>query len=82
MIRSDRSWTFMPTLRNRCKVLSEIWGFTVFVRHYSDGYCELVKQRTPSRTRDNLTGPMKIEHVRAIVEWEIARAEGQMRAAV
>lgn len=82
MIRSQLSWSYMPALRNQCKVLSEIWGFTVFPRHTTNGYCELVKQRTPSRTRDNLTGSMTIECARAIVEWEIAKAEGRLRAAV
>lgn len=81
MIRADTSWSYMPALRNRCKILSEIWGFTVFARYTSDGHCELVKQRTPSRIRDNLTGSMKIEQIRVIVEWEIAKAEGTLRVA-
>jgi hypothetical protein len=81
-LRSSGTWKDdMPGLRARCKILSEDWGFTVFPVHISAGYCTLVAQQKGTRTRDALTGAMKIEWARAIVEWEIAKAEGILRIA-
>jgi hypothetical protein len=77
---SSKDWDNLPELRERCKVLSEIWGFTVFPREWPGG-CELVRQHSPYRIRDRLTGLMEVKQARTIVEWEIAKAEGRLRLA-
>lgn len=69
----------MPKLRARLAVWNSYIGHTIFAKHTTLGHCELWIQK--GRIRDRLTGPMKVEMARAIVEWEIAKAEGTLRTA-
>jgi hypothetical protein len=81
-LQGGSDWNSLPKLRERCKVLSEIWGFTVFVVSHTNGHCEFVRgYPRPARINDRLTNNFKVENVRAIVEWEIAKAEGRLRIA-
>ena len=77
----DVTWTDMPMLRWRCEMLSEHWGDTIFPVHTIPGQCKLMRQPRFTRTRDRLTDSLPIVTVRAIVEWELAKAQAKKVAA-
>jgi hypothetical protein len=79
MIFQYSNYDEMPTLRTRCEYLSEIWGRSVWPVHTVVGHCDLRIRHGQGRTNTLLLSSMKIEIVRGIVEWEIAKAEGQLR---
>ena len=68
----------MPVLRNLCANLSEILGKTVFPSHISNGFAQIFVQSPGSRTRTLLVEG-RIAQLCAIIEWEIAKAEGRLR---
>jgi hypothetical protein len=77
---SDHLWPSTTMLRERCAYWSEFAGGTVYPKVFTTGYCELWfrhKDGTPTR----LLTEREVVLVRAVVEWEISKAEGTLRRA-
>jgi hypothetical protein len=79
---SDHNWQSTSMLRERCSVWGEIVGAgrTFYVKSFTTGYCELWLRNPDGSCRQLLT-QREVDLIRAVVEWEIAKAEGALRRA-
>lgn len=74
------SWDSSYALRERCKVWSSYTGITFYVKFVTAIECELWSL-SKGRVVKMLLSKREPALVRAVVEWEIAKAEGQLRSA-
>jgi hypothetical protein len=70
----------MPVLRSLCANLSEILGKTVFPSYTTPGFAQIFMQEPGQRIRHRLAEG-RVAQLCAIIEWEIAKAEGRLRDA-